>query len=139
MDARKALKLCWCLTRIRVRSGVVGDNGATSGGSVVSVVGGSFGDVDSSVSVRVGGSSGERCEWVSDSCVTAVLGSGVGGSRGVSVSVVGQVGSVSGSVSYDGGSVSGVTGQNVGVSGGGSVSVVGSGLGAVSSSVCLGV
>jgi len=108
-------------------SGVVSSNGGGSGSVSVTIVGGGFGGFAASGVARVGGTSCEGSSWVSETSLLCKVGAGVSEGRGVCVSIGLQVGSVSGLVSFDGASVSGVVLCNAGSSGSVSVTVVGSG------------
>ena len=110
-------------------SGAHGSNVGGSGGSGVTVVGGSVGMAAYSASGRMGVSGCVVSEWLSDSSLRCVSSDGVGGRLDVVVSVGAQSGSGHGVVSYDAGAVSGGVGVNVARSGSVHVSVVGSGYG----------
>ena len=97
-------------------SGTNGGSGGGEGGATVVVVGLGLGLGDGSGTGRAGGSGCESSLWTSDTSARCLVGrGGAGSSRGVSVTVSGTDGSLSGAVSFDvGGGVSGVGGEGNG-------------------------
>ena len=83
-----------------VEASTANGNGGMYGSVTISGYG--LGHGDGSVGVRVGGSGAEASEWSSDSSLACKIAFGRGGSLRVSVTLGGQGGSRSSSLSYDG-------------------------------------
>eukprot|EP00960_Hanusia_phi_P007383 210360-Hanusia_phi.AAC.2 len=111
---------------------IAGTNLHSKGQSPISVFGSNFGLItDLSVQARVGFTSAESSEWVSDTAIIAKSASGVSGLLSVEVTVAGTFNTISEAVTYarpwinyispvfdvpDGGETVNITGQSFGVS-----------------------
>ena len=80
---------------------------------------------------RAGQSGVQATVWVSDTSVVCTMSSGVDGSMALALTAGGSAGSMTETVSYDGGAVSSLAGTNHGATAGGGLSVSGADFGTI--------